>query len=761
MSLTEKIKAELIRGLNDVQRAAVEHGEGPLLIVAGAGSGKTRVITHRIAYLARIHNVAPWRIVAVTFTNKAAGEMRERLASIMGPMAENVFVRTFHSLGLYLISRNADRLGLKSSFSVLDQSAQTTLLKTVMKDLKMNDGGLTPQAAAQAINRARDAYQSPEDGGTDAFYGSRIAEIYREYRKRLRAANAVDFGDLQYEAVRLLEQHEDLLAYYQNLWRYLLIDEYQDTNRVQYLLGRMLAASRPNILAVGDDDQSIYSWRGADISNILNFQKDYPSARLLRLEENYRSTPEILRAASTLIAHNRQRHEKTLYTQRESGDRLRYQSYEDEEGEARAIVSMLRSLRSQGRAYREMAVFYRTNAQSRALEKSLQDDNIPYVLVGDIRFYERKEIKDLLAYLSVAVNPADDLSLERILNTPPRGAGETTLDKLRAFAAREGLSLLAALGRVGELPGIRAAGKLVALSRRFADWTQAAGDPALEAPASLAERILRESGYEEWLENDSSHDAPGRLENLREFLAGVERFQKDWLATPQLVQDQNVDPASFVPDQARQSPPMLRDYLQRIALYTSDVEGRSADGGESVFLMTLHNAKGLEFPVVFIAGLEEGYIPHALAVEEGGLEEERRLLYVGLTRAREQLFLSGARRRLVFGGYENRATSRFLREVDSRVFVSRPGLEELHSSPPEGPPRAAAGGTMHWRGKSQQRTDLRQYRVGERVVHQRYGPGAILSAEAAPVGQKVCILFDAEQRERYFLTAYTPLRPEK
>lgn len=751
-SLTARIEAELTERLNDVQRAAVLHDRGPLLIVAGAGSGKTRVITHRIAYLARIRNVRPWNICAVTFTNKAAGEMRERLGGLLGPMGGNVFVRTFHSLGLYVLSRHPELAGLKSGFTIIDQAAQISLLKRLLKDKRVDPARLSAQAVANVINRLRDDYVSPATPGArrDPF-AAEMSEIYVEYARRLRAANSLDFADLLYETVRIFHEHPETLAHYQDLWQYLMIDEYQDTNRVQYLLGRLVAQARENIMVVGDDDQSIYSWRGADISNILSFNRDYPSAKILRLEENYRSTPVILRAASSIIANNKERHPKTLFTRREAGEPARLAVYEDETDEAASVVSRIQSLHSQGVSYRDCAIFYRTNAQSRVFEKALREQGLPYVLVGDIRFYERKEIKDMIAYLSVIINPADELALERIINAPARGVGETGFAKLVNLARSHNITLLEALSHSHELPNFRAHKQVLELQRKFAAWRAMfeAGQP----PSKIAEAALRESGYLEALQKESGHENEGRIENLMEFVAGLQRYEQDYAESAAAAYDPDQDPAQYDPETAgpRAGAPNLADYLQRISLYTSDTETTAEDA--CVYLMTLHNAKGLEFPNVFITGVEEGYMPHSLALEEGGLEEERRLMYVGLTRAEERLFLSTCRRRFVFGGFQDRLPSRFLKEMDPDVFES--GAAPTAVRRPTATPRAGAGANqIQW--KSSPAAAL-TFAPGDRIRHAKYGPGRITEAEKAPAGQKVTIRFDADGQARKFLTAYTPL----
>ncbi|MCB1326553.1 MAG: UvrD-helicase domain-containing protein [Spirochaetales bacterium] len=730
-ALKERIESELLEGLNPVQREAVLHDRGPLLIVAGAGSGKTRVITHRIAYLVRLRDVRAYNVAAVTFTNKAAQEMRERLSQLMGPLGSEVFVRTFHSLGLHILSRNAEAAGLRSGFSVIDTSGQNTVLKAILKEWRIEGDGISPAAIAHRINQARDALVGPAEYAREAddFYTRAVARVYPEYIKRLRAINAVDFGDLLFETVSLLESNSEVLEKYQRLWQYFMIDEYQDTNHAQYMLGRLIARNHENIMVVGDDDQSIYSWRGANIANILEFEKDYGSAKVLRLEENYRSTARILSAANSVIKNNEQRRAKTLFTTREEGAHLEYQAFPDDESEARSVVSRLQSLRSRGYSYADMAVFYRTNAQSRVFESALREAGVPYLLVGDIRFYERKEIKDLLAYLQVIVNPADDLSLERIINVPPRGLGNVGLDRLRNHAIQKGQPLASILEAADQVPNLRGYRKVQTLGQLLEEWSAAARLGS--APSELAESVLDRTGYLQMLRADTSPDAPGRIDNLYELIGSMRSFEEER--------------ASRGPE-ARAD---LAEFLQTVSLETS-VEGEASEPG--VFLMTLHNAKGLEYPIVFLTGFEEGYLPHSLSVDEGNTEEERRLLYVGITRARDQLFLSACRRRRVFGSYQDRLPSRFLEELEPGVF----------SNPPvrgSGAPRAAAGmGRIAWKEEARPEN----YRAGERVRHARYGPGTIRTVENTVAGQKLAIAFDSdeERNERAFLARYTPLERE-
>lgn len=730
--LKEKIQDELLSPLNPVQKDAVVHEHGPMLILAGAGSGKTRVITHRIAYLCRIRDVEPHRIAAVTFTNKAAQEMRERLSLLMGPMADQVLVRTFHSLGLYLLRREYLAAGLKSSFTVYDDTAQKTLIKQIIKDMKIPKGLLTPEAVLSSISRSRDALISPQDFETGGdLYRDQTRRIYMEYIKRLRENNAVDYGDLLYESVVLLEKNPEILDKYRRFWSHFLIDEYQDTNKAQYVLGKLITGQLKNIVVVGDDDQSIYSWRGADIENILNFEADYPECKILRLEENYRSTAPILHAASTVIANNSKRREKTLFTKKEGGELPEYRAFDSENEEAEFILARIRSLHDAGMAYKNMAVFYRTNAQSRGFETLFRREGIPHILVGGFRFFDRKEIRDFMAYLSVLVNPADSVSLQRIINVPPRGVGDTSVEKLQDLAYRKGTGLFEALPFSKELSRFRAADTLIKLHAFFLSWREELETGVL--PSRIAERILKESGYEESLRSEGTPESFSRLENLQEFISSMREYEEE-------------NPEGD-----------LSDFLQSLSLMTSGTDlGDNLE--DAVNLMTLHNAKGLEFSVVFFTGFEEGFLPHSLSESEGNTEEERRLVYVGITRARERLYLSGCRFRRIFGQIQPRLPSPFLNEL--KDSVSRMGGQSSEYS--RKPPRAGNYTSSSYRDSGRKATATaggESFSVGERVFHDKYGEGEVSTVENTVAGQKLGIRFDREpERSRNFLTAYTPLR---
>ncbi|MCB1172921.1 MAG: UvrD-helicase domain-containing protein [Leptospiraceae bacterium] len=755
LDFKQQIRTELLAGLNPVQNRAVQHTDGPLLIVAGAGSGKTRVITHRIAWLCRIHDVAPWNIAAVTFTNKAAAEMRERLLRLIGPMAERVTVRTFHSLALYILTRNVDQTGLKSGFSVYDQSAQQSLLKKILKDFKLSGEQFSPRHIANRINMARDRLVGSEvyEEHFHDFYNKEIGRVYREYIKRLRSLNALDFGDLLYESVYLLQNNMDVRQRYQQLWKWFMIDEYQDTNHVQYHMGRLIAREHHNIMVVGDDDQSIYSWRGADITNILNFESDYQSALVLKLEENYRSTANILKAASSVIAHNSERRAKTLFTSQERGEPIQILEHMDENEEARAVAELIRRLRQDNEKLAEIAIFYRTNAQSRVFETALREASLPYMIVGDIRFYERREIKDMLAYLAVVVNPLDEEALERIINVPARGIGAGTLDKLRQLAFEKRISLFAALAQAGDLPRLRSLDKIQHLYQRLIDW-RSAHLSAEWRPSVLVKQVMVESGYLGMLESDPTPEAPGRIENLYALLASIEEYEKEFGANLAVDSDNR---AGGEEESVPNAGPNLTDFMQRISLFTTregETSPEQADTDrEHVYLMTLHNAKGLEFRHVFLCGLEEGLLPHMMSLQDGSIDEERRLLYVGITRARRNLTLSVCQRRRVMGTYQNQMPSRFLKEIDESVLVRSCRDASGAYGALRHPPAAAS----FRKPAANDMAAVYDFQVGERVRHARYGAGRITAIENTVSGPKLFIQFDDES-SKVFLARYAPLQ---
>ena len=802
----QKETSKLLDLLSPVQSEAVTHKDGPLLIIAGAGSGKTRVITHRIAYLNQIYGIAPWNIAAVTFTNKAAEEMRTRLGQLMGSTSRHVFVRTFHSLGLYILSRHPEALGLQSGFSVIDQGAQKSLLKTILKEGGYDSLSIEPNPLANHINRARDAMLSPKEvEQSEDRNAEEIAQIYKTYIRRLRTNNSVDFSDLLYETVRLLQTQPELCQKYSHLWRYFMIDEYQDTNYTQYLLGRMICQKHENIMVVGDDDQSIYSWRGANIQNILDFEKDYPTAKTLKLEQNYRSTAKILKAASSLIAHNRNRHKKTLFTnEKQANLPVSCQLYETDADEAREIIQKILYHKEQGLPLHHMAIFYRTNAQSRIFERLLRESNLPYIIVGDIRFYDRKEIKDLLAYLSVVANPEDTLSLERIINVPLRGIGIRRLEALHTLAKENNQSLFNTLAQADTLH-INNSNKITTLHQLFCQWRKLHSEG--ELPSFIAEKVLEESGYTNALKAENTPEATGRLENLYALLTSIKEYEQECLAGVTSIYDleqspweiNNLEDVKTVATENKkesekdegvdklQRKPNLSEFLQRISLHTEEKSDKTMENS-CLYLMTLHNAKGLEFPCVFLSGIEEGYLPHSLSKNnEDEIEEERRLLYVGITRSEKYLYLSYTQRRWSFAQIKYQEPSRFLDEIDEGVldrdimsgdtspaaYVFNKATEEKAKYKPYSKKLKRdimSGDTSPaahvFSKETEEKTKykpyskkLTSYSLSERVYHTIYGAGTIVKVEKSPpIGEKLSIRFDNEKKERSFLSQYTPLK---
>ncbi|NOQ51132.1 MAG: AAA family ATPase, partial [Desulfuromonadaceae bacterium] len=632
--------ADLLTGLNEPQRQAVLHETGPLLLLAGAGSGKTRALTHRVAYLIRERRVPVWRIMAVTFTNKAAAEMRERLESLLDD-GELPWVATFHASCVRILRQEIQHLGFSRDFTIYDDQDQLRLLRDLLKEQGIAEKVLKPRAAAAFIDRAKNRGLSPELLLENRPDERQLAELYALYQQRMQAANAVDFGDLLLLTVRLFEEHPEVRRHWQERFEYLLVDEFQDTNRVQYRLIQLLVGPEENLCVVGDDDQSIYRWRGAEVSNILDFDNDFPRARVIRLEQNYRSTQTIIKAAGQVVGHNRDRRDKELWTDNPTGEPLQIEAAPDDLEEARFVADEIDRLQCDGFALRDIAVFYRTNAQSRALEEALRGSRIPYVMFGGVKFYARLEIKDVLSYLRLLVNPADSLAAKRIINIPARGIGATTVARIAAFEQAAG----------GFLPACRLALKQGVLkgmaTRRVAGFVELIDDftaqlARLPYPQLMAE-LIEHSGYgpalkeeaEQALTSDGRREAKGRLENLEQLLAGMEEHA------------------------ARDG--RLLDYLEQVALIT-DLDSYDSEQ-QRVTLMTLHSAKGLEFPVVFMTGMEEGLFPHSRSGDGGeDLAEERRLCYVGMTRAMRRLYLSHARRRRVYGTYQFNPPSRFLAE---------------------------------------------------------------------------------------------------
>ncbi len=644
-SAMERVFVNLLDDLNPTQREAVAHVDGPVLVLAGAGSGKTRVLTYRIAYLVGQMGVSPEHILAVTFTNKAAEEMRGRVVKLLEQEGLSIWMGTFHSVCARILRREGIRLGYDRSFTIYDEEDQLALVKKTMEELHISADRLSPKGFRARIEGAKHNLMTPEEFASQALddYEEKAALIYQRYQRTLESNNALDFGDLINKAVSLFQLYPAVLGRYQDRFQYILVDEYQDTNHAQYMLVNLLASRHRNLCVVGDDDQSIYGWRGADIGNILSFEKDYPDARVVKLEQNYRSTQNILSAASQVVANNRGRKEKTLWTEKGAGENITLLEALDERMEAMSVLGKLQAECSQNlRALSDFAILYRINAQSRSFEDQLRRLGLPYVIVGGVRFYERKEVKDILAYLRVVVNPNDAISLRRIINVPRRGIGQITLSKLEARALELRVSLLDALEKVGQTEDLRE-GTRESL-RQLYDLFKSLQDRAAELGVDeMVREVVERTGYFVELTAEGTLEAQTRAENVRELVAAAEEFVM------------------------RSPDPSLIAFLEEVSLLTSvDTWDQTAN---VVTLMTLHSAKGLEFPVVFIVGLEEGLFPLSRSMESPEeLEEERRLFYVGMTRAQEKLFLSMAHRRRLYGGGLGCLRSRFLDEVPADLM---------------------------------------------------------------------------------------------
>ena len=744
---SDRDRADLLAGLNPVQREAVSHPGGPLLIVAGAGSGKTRVLTHRVAWLVREAGVSPFEIAAITFTNKAADEMKSRVAALVGPVARRMWVSTFHSACVRILRRDAHHLGYGSAFTIYDQADAVRLTGYVLRDLNIDAKRFPPRTVHAAVSQAKN-----EVLGVDAYadraasiYERRIAEVYREYQRRLREANALDFDDLLLVTVDLFRRHPDVLAHYQERFRHVLVDEFQDTNRAQNEIVVRLAQKHRNICVVGDADQSVYKFRGADMRNILEFEDAFPDATLIVLEQNYRSTQTILDAANAVIANNAMRKPKALWTEQVGGELIERYYAEDEHDEAAWVVHRMRRLReSDHYRWPDMAVFYRTNAQSRVLEEELVRQNVPYRVVGGTRFYERREVKDALAYLRAVVNPTDEVSLRRVLNVPKRGIGDTSVARLEGWAASNGRTFDDALAHAAEagvggraLTGI---GELVGLL----DDLRARGG----GPAAVLEQVLERTGYLAELRADGSIEAQGRAENLAELVGTAREFEEAAVEAGETGGAQ--------------------EFLESVSL-VADADEIDPDES-SVTLMTLHTAKGLEFDGVFMIGMEDGVFPHLRSLgEPDELEEERRLCYVGITRARRRLHLSHAWSRSLFGSTQYNLPSRFLKEIPEQLTAmtesakARDRFARSHSGRERIVEAAMGGGGSGGRrfgNPAPARTTGAErlgLAVGDDVVHGKWGEGVVLEIVGSGDAAEAVVRFPGLGEKRLLL-AWAPLK---
>ena len=759
---------ELLKGLNDKQYEAVVNTEGPNLVIAGAGSGKTKVLTHKIAYLIKEKDVLPWNILAITFTNKAANEMKERIAAIVGEEAKDIWMGTYHSICVRILRKFIDRIGFESSFIIFDTSDQRTLVKTCLRELNIDDKLFTDRSVLTEISNAKNEMLEPEQyaarvGGN--FRKEKISGIYQLYQKRLKENNALDFDDIINYTIKILKENEDVLEYYANKFRYILADEYQDTNKSQFTLIKMLASVHGNITVVGDNDQGIYSFRGADISNILNFEKDFPGTKIIKLEQNYRCTGNILKAANAVIKNNEVKYKKQLWTENEEGNLPKVYQAEDEYDEATFVVEQINRLkREEYFKYSDFAVLYRMNAQSRAIEDILRREDIPYKIVGGLKFYERKEIKDIISYLRLIQNPSDNLSLKRIINEPKRGIGKTSLENIEQIANVNEISMYEVI-KYADKFGLN---RVFLNSRDFIDVMEELRSKKDELVISeLIKQTLKKTGYTKALEDENTIEAENRIENLEEFLTVAMEFEEE-----------SADNG-------------LSEFLEGITL-SSDIDDME-ETEDSVTLMTLHSAKGLEFPVVFLVGMEDGIFPGSKSMfEPKDLEEERRLCYVGITRAKQYLFLTCSQKRTIFGSTSYNPVSRFLNEIPKELLD---GYEEAFENEKEEDnifkdskfswtygsqnaskiktykidsgnnsqrePVAAkqkennfvfrtAESFLNSIGKSSNETnvDLAQYKAGIRVFHKKFGEGTINSVEPEGEDLKVDINFDKAGHKR-------------
>ncbi len=717
----------LLEGLNPEQEKAVLHTEGPLLVLAGAGSGKTRVLTHRIAYLIEEKDVRPWNILAITFTNKAAREMKERLENLIGEQANDLWVGTFHSCCIRILRREIEKLGYDTNFVIYDTDDQLNLIKNCLEQLNINDRDFQPRSVLNEIGRAKDEIIGPMEYkkiNSFDFRLSKIAEIYEFYQQKLKANNALDFDDIIILTIQILSKFPEVLNYYSDKFRYILVDEYQDTNTAQYMLVSMLASRHNNICVVGDDDQMIYGWRGANLRNILDFEKDFKNCRIIKLEQNYRSTKTILAAANQVIKNNRDRKSKELWTQNKEGTPIYRYEAEDERDEANFVVNMIRTLKNKGRNYNDMAVLYRLNAQSRVLEDALMKHGIPYKIYGGLKFYSRKEIKDVIAWLRIIQNSNDDISLSRIINVPKRGIGKTTLERIAEYAANENVSMYKIISLASDFPALARSSRAL---KEFFNFVEEMKMLAQKTElVDFIKLLIDQSGIIKELEMEMTDESRTRIENIQEFISVASEFEK-----------------------ISEDKPTLEDFLAHISL-VADIDD-TEEVGQRVVLMTLHSAKGLEFPVVFMTGLEEGMFPsYRSSMDEMELEEERRLCYVGMTRAREELYITNAKRRMLFGSTSYNNESRFLGEIPAELTENVAGFNSYRI-----PGRDSVNISFAAGGKPLDLSDLKSrikafnriqsgesVNVGDRVLHKKFGEGTVTAKVEEGGDNRLDIMFD-------------------
>ncbi|MCZ0702890.1 DNA helicase-2/ATP-dependent DNA helicase PcrA [Natronobacillus azotifigens] len=738
--------ADLLNGLNNRQQEAVRHTEGPLLIMAGAGSGKTRVLTHRIAYLLDEKGVSPRSVLAITFTNKAAREMKDRVSRLVGPEADYMWVSTFHSMCVRILRRDIDRIGYSRNFSILDSGDQLTVIKNIIKEKNIDTKKFEPRAMLGAISSAKNSLKTPEQYEKEVgnYYDKQVAEVYHAYQKRLQKNQSLDFDDLIMQTIKLFDRVPEVLEYYQRRFQYIHVDEYQDTNHAQYYLVQQLAQRYQNLCVVGDSDQSIYRWRGADIQNIMSFEKDYPTAHVVMLEQNYRSTKSILQAANAVIDHNAGRKPKKLWTDNHDGAKLHYYQAPTEQYEGLYIADQIEAyVQEKTFNYRDVAILYRTNAQSRSIEETFVKANIPYQMIGGTKFYDRKEIKDMLAYLRLISNPDDDLSFARVVNEPKRGIGKTTLDRLQNYAADHDISMYTAVQEI-DFVGLsaKATKALASFGTMIKNWTQ---QQEFLTATDMVEEVLKRTGYEEMLINERSIEAESRLENLEEFKTVTQHFEKN-------SEDKT-----------------LLAFLTDLALI-ADIDRVEDDpfADNKVTLMTLHAAKGLEFPVVFLVGLEENIFPHSRSLmDDEEMQEERRLAYVGITRAEQILHLSHAKMRTLYGKTNFNPVSRFVHEIPQELFEGieveeKATISSIARQPiqQQNPFQAQVANKSPVKRQAQKKTtggEKEAWQVGDKADHKKWGVGTVVKVSGSGESMELDIAFPAPTGIKRLLARFAPI----
>jgi len=720
----------LVKNMNSEQSEAVRTTEGPLLIMAGAGSGKTRVLTHRIAYLLDEKDVSPYNILAITFTNKAAKEMKARVEHLVGEEAQVIWMSTFHSMCVRILRRDADRIGIERNFTIIDPTDQKSVIKDVLKSENIDSKRFEPRMFIGAISNLKNELKTPEDAQKEAndFHSQMVATVYKGYQRQLSRNEALDFDDLIMTTINLFERVPETLEYYQNKFQYIHVDEYQDTNKAQYTLVKLLANKFKNLCVVGDSDQSIYGWRGADIQNILSFEEDYPDAKTIFLEQNYRSTKNILNAANEVIKHNSERKPKGLWTANSGGDKIQYYEAMTERDEAEYVVKEIMKHQRSGKKYSEMAILYRTNAQSRVLEETFMKSNIPYTMVGGQKFYDRKEIKDLLSYLRVIANSNDDISLQRIINVPKRGIGPSSVEKIQTYALQNNISMFDALA---EVDFIGLSKKVTQECISFYEMIQnLIKEQEFLEISEIVDEVLQKSGYRDMLDREQSIESRSRLENLDEFMSVPKDYEEN---TP--LEEQS-----------------LINFLTDLSL-VADID--EADTQNGVTLMTMHSAKGLEFPIVFIMGMEESLFPHIRAIkseDDHEMEEERRICYVAITRAEELLYITNATTRMLFGRSQSNMPSRFLKEIPEDLLDSHTGQKRQTIYPKSQPKRGFSKRTT----STKKQVSSSDWKVGDKVMHKAWGEGMVSNVNEKNGSVELDIIFKSEGPKR-LLAQFAPI----